>query len=126
MIQTIELSGGCRIQKGHIIASKITAKTGIDAKNIGTASSTASKLRVGVEEHINYRIRKIDEELSNSLSLIKSLETEILKLEETQEILYQQVTEKAQVQDRTQLDIKRVENRIKRIQRTKRIYKISK
>ncbi|MCK5100959.1 MAG: DUF342 domain-containing protein, partial [Desulfobacteraceae bacterium] len=56
----LRLSGACINEGGTIIASDISAKMGVDAGNIGTMGSKPSKLRVGVDEHTNFFVAKID------------------------------------------------------------------
>ena len=103
-------SGSCQNQSGHIITSRITAKMGIEAGKIGTASAKPAKLKVGVDKHMEILTGKIQESLEVSISKADLLKDEIKKLEDEDQKLYQQVSEQAQIQDRSQLDIKELKN----------------
>jgi len=105
----IILSGTCQNQSGHIISSKITAKMGIEAGKIGTASAKPAKINIGVDKHIETLTDKIQESLKASVSKADLLKDEIKKLEEQDQELYSQVSEQAHIQDRAQLDIKELQ-----------------
>jgi len=49
---TVELQGTCQVEYGTIISSKIAAKNGIVAQNVGTAMSMPSHLDVGVDHKL--------------------------------------------------------------------------
>ena len=103
-------SGHCQNQSGHIISSRITAKMGIDAGKIGTASAKPAKLKVGVDKHMEILTDRIQKSLEASISKADLLKDEIKKLEDEDQILYQQVSEQAHIQDRSQLEIKELKN----------------
>ncbi len=103
-------SGSCQNQAGHIITSRITAKMGIEAGKIGTASAKPAKLKVGIDKHLEILTGKIQKSLEVSISKADLLKDEIKKLEDEDQKLYQQVSEHAHIQDRSQLDIKELKN----------------
>ncbi|MCG8642379.1 MAG: FapA family protein, partial [Desulfobacterales bacterium] len=100
------ISGKCHNSGGHIISSRVTAKLGIDAGSIGTTGSAPSRLKVGTDDHVRLLEKQIDESLENSLTKSNLLKDRILALEEEDQALYRQISEKANIQDRAQLDIK--------------------
>ena len=106
----IMLSGSCQNEAGHIISSRITAKLGIEAGKIGTSSSKPVKLKVGVDEHIEILKEQAVEALEASVSKSNLLKDEIKRLEDEDQELYLVITEKAHIQDRAQLEIKKLEN----------------
>ena len=103
-------SGSCQNQSGHIITSRITTKMGIEAGKIGTASAKPAKLKIGVDEHMEILTGKIQKSLEASVNKTDLLKDEIKKLEDEDQKLYLQVSEKAHIQDRSQLDIKELKN----------------
>jgi len=105
----IVLSGSCLNQSGHIIASKITAKMGIEAGKVGTASAKPARLNIGVDKHLDTLTEKIQESLTASVSKADLLKDEIKALEDEDQELYSKVSEKAHIQDRAQLDIKELQ-----------------
>jgi uncharacterized protein len=102
----IVISGACQNKDGHIIASKIIAKQGIEAGKIGTAASKPSVLKVGVDEHIEILTRKIQTRLDNSLARLKEVKEKIKLIETQDQELYEQITQKAQIQDKAQNEFK--------------------
>ena len=100
------ISGKCHNSGGHIISSRVTAKLGIDAGSIGTTGSAPSRLKVGTDDHVRLIEKQLDESLENSLTKSNLLKDKILALEEEDQALYRQISEKAHIQDRAQLDTK--------------------
>ncbi|MCP4023776.1 MAG: DUF342 domain-containing protein [Desulfobacteraceae bacterium] len=109
---TIILSGTFINTTGHIIASKIAAKLGIEAGNIGTNSSKPAKLKVGVDEHVIILKKEIDVALEENTKRIKLLKEEKEKKEEEDKASYQKITEFAHIQDRAQLEMKDLKDQL--------------
>ncbi len=112
----IVLSGRCINQTGHIISSKISAKLGIEAGRIGTETSKQSTLKVGIDEHIALLKQEVVETLEACVLKSNQLKDEIKKLEDQDKELYQLIAEKAQIQDRAQLDIKEMTKDLKALE----------
>jgi hypothetical protein len=104
----ITISGACQNPAGHIISSKIITKQGIDAGKIGTSSSKPALLKIGVDEHIQKRIQKIDGQLEKSLDLLQELKEKIKLIETQDQGLYGQITRKAQIQEKAQKETKEI------------------
>ncbi len=102
----ILLSGNCQNPSGHIISSQISAKLGIEAGKIGSPVSKPCKLKVGVSTHTEVLKTEMDEALEALAEKSQLLKMEIKKLEDQDQTLYREISEKAHVQDRTQLEIK--------------------
>lgn len=102
----IMISGVCQNESGHILNCFLAAKLGIDAGNIGTSTAKPSRLEIGIDRHILTITKEIDEKLEKSVALTNELKEQTDTLEKEDKKLYQLVTEKAQVQDRAQLEIK--------------------
>ncbi len=114
---SIVLSGKCINQTGHIISSKISAKLGIDAGRIGTEASKQSTLKVGIDEHVAILKEQVVEALEASVLKSNLLKDEIKALEDEDKALYQLISEKAQIQDRAQLDIKEMTKDLKALEK---------
>lgn len=99
------LSGSCEIPQGHIIASNISAKQGIESKNIGTKSSTPSVLRVGIDDHIDRLENHLNKELDQSMDQIEQLKKEQRILNRKNRDILKNISEAAHIQDRAQLSI---------------------
>jgi uncharacterized protein (DUF342 family)/DNA-binding response OmpR family regulator len=104
----VTISGACQNPAGHIISSKISAKQGIDAGKIGTSSSKPALLKIGVDEHIQKRIQKVDGRLEKSLGLLQELKEKIKLIETQDQGLYEQITQRAQIQEKAQNETKEI------------------
>lgn len=111
----IYLSGACIIENGLIANSTISAKMGIRAASIGTPSSKPSALTVGVDEHTNALISKLDAILTKNKDAIQELETEVEKLEKEDQSLHGIISKHAYVQDRAQLELKDIEKKMENL-----------
>ncbi|MCP3900735.1 MAG: DUF342 domain-containing protein, partial [Desulfobacteraceae bacterium] len=105
----IRLSGACINEKGTIIASDLCAKMGISGGNIGTIGSRPSTLKVGVDDHTNFLVKKIDSELKVNNDTVTVLKNEISELSKEEQVLHVTISKQAYTQDRTQLKLKEVE-----------------
>lgn len=108
----IMISGKCENPTGHIISSKIIAKNGIESGKIGTDSSKPAILKVGVDEHIETMTREVDEQLQESIARLQDLREKIKSIEACDQELYEQITQKAQIQETAQNEIKQIKETI--------------
>ncbi len=109
---TIESSGSCIIANGKLISSRVTAKMGLSARNIGTQMASPSTIKVGhdafTEKELKKnkaRVAKIKEEIigrKDKKTGVKSQNTELQK----------EITELAHVQDRSQLEQREIEQKM--------------
>lgn len=104
----ITISGACQNPAGHIISSKIIAKQGIDAGKIGTSSSKPALLKIGVDEHIQKQLQKIDARLEKALILLQEIREKIQSIETQDQGLYEQITQRAQIQEKAQNETKEI------------------
>jgi uncharacterized protein (DUF342 family)/CheY-like chemotaxis protein len=111
----IYLSGACINTGGLILNSKISAKRGIDAGNIGNTSSKASHLTVGVDEHTNILVAKVDSKLNMNNAAIADLKQEIRELQKEDQSLHAVISQHAHVQDRAQLELKDIEKKMENL-----------
>ena len=120
----IMLSGNCRNPAGHIIASRVTAKLGVEAGKIGTSSSKPVKLRVGVDDHIETLKKQVTEALEASVSKSNLLKDEIKRLEDQDQELYQQISDKTHIQDRVHVEIKELKKLLPELKKSNDIIKL--
>ncbi len=112
MDSVIHLSGACINTSGVIIASEISAKMGIDAADIGTDSSKPAKLIVGVDEHTNRLVAVVDGKMRIHFEAAALLKKEISILEQEDNNLHGEISQHAHVQDRSQLELRKIESKI--------------
>lgn len=108
----ISLSGACINERGSIINSQISAKMGIDAGNIGNISAKPSSLTVGVDEHVNLLVAKVDSQLNLNNKTINEIKEETAKLEKEDQSLHASISQHAYTQDRAQLELKDIEKKM--------------
>jgi len=103
---TIVTSGAVEITKGKIIASDISAKRGMIAKDVGSETSRSCRIKVGTLDHEKQELRKIDARLefkkawaSRLEKLISGLQAELKKNQEEQ-------TKSAHIEDRASIEIR--------------------
>ncbi|MBI9087773.1 MAG: DUF342 domain-containing protein [Desulfobacterium sp.] len=112
MDSTILLSGECINQTGNIIASTIIAKKGVQAVHIGTETSSPTRLRVGVDDHVKALVAEVNAQLKKNKDQIGGFKAEILALETEDQELHVKISESAYVQDRFQVELRNIEKRM--------------
>lgn len=102
----IYLSGSCLVPTGSIIASTVSAMKGIEAKRIGTQSSSPPVLRVGLDDHIGILKRRLCEAIDKSQAMTAELTQRKKRLKARDIQLHQSISENAHIQDRSQVALK--------------------
>lgn len=113
----VECSGTCFVQNGKLISSRITAKMGVKAKNIGTEMGGASTIKVAYDAFTDRELAKNKDRADN---IKKQIEHHLEKKESlTQDnlILQKQITDLAHVQDRSQLEEREINSKISLIEK---------
>ncbi len=106
------LSGECVNQTGNIIASSIVAKRGVQAVHIGTETSSPTRLRVGVDDHVKELVAEVKKRLKKNMDRIGGFKAEILALETEDQELHVKISEFAYVQDRFQVELRKIEKQM--------------
>ena len=96
----IDTSGACRLAKGKIIASELSAKQGIEAMDIGTDLSLPCKLAVGVDDHVEAEMDGIEKAIARRTERFDQMMQSLEGKEAQQQELHRKIAELAQVQDR--------------------------
>lgn len=109
---TIHVNGRCLIDNGKIIASNITAKKGVQVKDIGTEASKPSELTVGVDFKFERDMEAAKEELVAIQERQSECEAEIAVLKGKIDELDAQLGEAAQEQDGCMVQKRRLEEKI--------------
>ncbi|MCF8045653.1 MAG: FapA family protein, partial [Desulfarculaceae bacterium] len=122
----VRLSGSCNIERGVVISSDIVAKTGIKAGRVGTESTDPSRLRVGVNDHINSLISRVDGKIQEKSETIEGLEKEIKSLEAEDQEIYDTISQHAHVQDRSQVEMRELEKALEDARRSNNSGKVKK
>ncbi len=109
---TIEVNGRCLIDSGKIIASKITAKKGIQVKDVGTQAAKPSELIVGVDFKFERDMEAAKEELAAMQQKQTESEAEIAVLRGRIDELDADLGSAAQEQDGCMVQKRRLEEKL--------------
>ncbi|MBP8646681.1 MAG: DUF342 domain-containing protein [Syntrophobacteraceae bacterium] len=115
----IATSGKCVCHRGAIVSSRIIAKKGIETAQVGLERSTPSVLVIGIDPVAEREIDRLKKDLSRheaekakQLALIRPLQEQDAGIE-------LRIGELAQVQDRTAIEQKQVEQEIHELRERK-------
>jgi len=108
----IECSGRCVVENGKLISSRITAKMGVQAKNIGTDMSEPNIIKVGHDIFSKRELEKNRKAMNKLKEKIEYYFENRERLKEENSNLENQITELAHVQDRAQLEEKNISSKI--------------
>ncbi|MCG8550328.1 MAG: FapA family protein, partial [Desulfobacterales bacterium] len=108
---TIYLSGACNNERGVILNSTLSAKCGIKTGTVGNEAVAPSVLTVGVDEHLIRLADKRKSKLSMNRDAIHEFTSEISQMKEVDKWLHGTITGNAHVQDRSQIEIRELENK---------------
>ncbi|MGM0419007.1 MAG: FapA family protein, partial [Thermodesulfobacteriota bacterium] len=96
----LKTSGIITASSGKIISSVISAKGGIDAKQIGTEVSSPSTLEIGSSAYLDYLLNPLNEELEKIDKTVEDLYSSKTKESEKSQKAHIEIAEKAQIQDK--------------------------
>ncbi|MFO7494340.1 MAG: flagellar assembly protein A [Desulfobacterales bacterium] len=99
----IETSGACKVLKGAMVASEISARYGIEALDVGTDASRPCTLRAGSEQHIQREIGGLRDAIARAKEHLAALLAQEAALAPAYQENHRQITELAQIQDRAML-----------------------
>ncbi len=108
----IECSGSCVVENGKLIASRITTKMGVKARNIGTEMAGPNVIKVGHDAFTEKELEKNRDQVDGLNKQISHHEKKKETLKEENLNLQKQITELAHVQDRSQLKEKQINSEI--------------
>ncbi|MCK5165042.1 MAG: DUF342 domain-containing protein [Desulfobacula sp.] len=108
----VECSGNCVVANGKLISSRITAKMGVKARNIGTEKADPNIIKVGHDAFTQKEIEKNKAQVEKLNKQIAHHQGKKEKLNQENLVLQKQITDLAQVQDRSQLEEKQINSDI--------------
>ncbi len=117
---TIEACGKVVIGRGKVLSSKITAKKGIEAADIGSDFSNPCTLAVGVDVIVPREIDKIKEERGKIEKRCTEIESLIEKAQEESGRLNDEIMESAQMQDQSDVKKRSLEKKMEDLRKTDR------
>ncbi|MBW2061993.1 MAG: DUF342 domain-containing protein [Deltaproteobacteria bacterium] len=123
---TIEACGKFVIDRGKVLTSRITAKKGIEAVDIGSELSNPCTLMVGVDVIVPREVNKIKEEIGEIKKRRKELESLIEKAQEESSRLNDEMMEFTQMQDQSVVQKRSLEGKIEELRKTDREELLSK
>lgn len=105
----VACSGGCDLRTGKIIHSEVAAKQGIEVRQVGTDVSPPSRLTVGVDQQLEEALTAIEEKIQNAHALVAGARESRAALDETEKEIHQAISANAQIQDRSGLRIRQIQ-----------------
>ncbi len=108
----IESSGSCSIENGKLISSKITAKMGVNARDIGTEMATPNEIKVGYDVFTEKELEKNKIKVNKLKQKIQNYKEKKERLKEQNLELQKKITKLAHVQDRSQLEQRLIESKL--------------
>ncbi len=112
----IECSGACIIESGKLISSHISAKMGMTARDIGTQTAAACVVQVGQDAFYEKEIKNIQNRITQLKEKIAAQEEKKIRLKEQNIELQKHITKLAHIQDRSQLDMDRLNKEMNDLQ----------
>lgn len=112
----VECSGACRVETGKLISSRIAAKMGVHAKDIGTEMASPNQIRVAHDAFLEKELEKNKTQVDGFKEKIGICQKQQEKFEQENLDLQKQITDLAHVQDRSQLEEKEISSKITSIQ----------
>lgn len=100
---TIETSGACKVLRGAMVASEISARYGIEARDVGTDASKPCTLRAGSEQHIQRELGGLRKAIGRAREQLGALRAQEADLAPAEQENHRQIAELAQIQDRAML-----------------------
>jgi hypothetical protein len=110
---TLDINGRCIVDSGKIISSKISAKKGIQVKDIGTLAAKPSELTVGVDYKFEREMKACKETLTALEHKKTETETTVANLKKRIDELDAELGHVAQEQDGCMVQKRQLEERIK-------------
>lgn len=110
---TVLVNGRCLIESGKIIGSKITAKKGIQTKDIGTRAAKPSELVVGVDFKNERDIKSSKERIDSLEKQIGEANNDLTRMKETIDKLDAELGSVAQEQDGCMVQKRELEEKLK-------------
>ncbi|TYT73630.1 FapA family protein [Desulfobotulus mexicanus] len=107
----IACSGGFNIRTGKIIASEIAARQGIEAGTIGTEISSSSTLHIGIDLPLQETFMEIDRKIQKKKEILSKVLLLPQDLDNEEKKLLADITHFAQVQDRSGLKLKLIQEK---------------
>lgn len=111
----IETSGACIVKDGIVLASKIAAKEGIWAGQIGSEVSKPCGLMVGVDVRANAEINKIIPLIPSKKQDLKKLKSQKLELTKKLVQIENEIGELAQMQDRGMVERRNIQTELEQL-----------
>ena len=108
----IESSGSCSIENGKLISSRINAKMGVTARNIGTEMATPNMIKVGHDVFTEKELEKNKTRADMLKEKIQNYKGKKEKLKEQDQVFQQEISKLAQIQDRSQLVQRQIQSKI--------------
>lgn len=108
----IKCSGSCRSETGKLISSTVSAKMGVNIKNIGTQATDPNHIQVAMDAFFESELETNTSETDALMSRFEDLQASKDQLMQESAQLQQRITDLAHIQDRSQTEQRDVHSRL--------------
>ncbi len=115
----ISISGKLTCLRGAVVSSRITARRGIEAAQVGLERSAPSVLVIGIDPLAEREIDRLKESLARHEAERAGHASLVRPLRERDAVIEARIGELAQVQDRTGLELRQVQSEIRELRERK-------
>ncbi|MFP3928508.1 MAG: FapA family protein [Desulfobacteraceae bacterium] len=112
----IETSGACIVKKGPILSSKVTAKKGVEAFQVGSETSNPCVLTVGTEGRVKREIQGYKERIDTLRETMDAVQRQIEELREEKRKVEKELAETAQLQDAAMVKQRQLNEKIQELE----------
>ncbi len=111
----VETSGAFIVKKGPVFSSRVTAKKGIEAVQVGSKTSNPCRLVVGTDDRVKREIQEIELRIERIREERTSLKETIGHLDREKQEAVLELGAVAQQQDATNVKKRRIEERLEQV-----------
>ncbi len=112
----IETSGACIVKKGPILSSRVTAKKGVEAFQVGSGTSNPCVLTVGTEDRVKNEIQGVKERIASLREARDGVQKRIDELQQEKRDVERELAETAQLQDASMVKQRQISEKIQELE----------
>jgi hypothetical protein len=113
----IQIGGACILNSGHILSSRIAAKKGVIANDIGSEMSKSCAFVIGVDENVKQKISDLKTAINQRNDETRALEDRLNPLKASHDELEKKIGIKVQRMDRASVEQRTCQKKIESLAR---------
>ncbi|PID78023.1 MAG: hypothetical protein CSB21_02730 [Deltaproteobacteria bacterium] len=104
----VKTSGVASVSSGKIISSMISAKSGVEVKQIDTEVSEPSTIEIGSSAYLDAFLEPYETEIEKTKKNLEDFKKNMTNLQERDRVLHLEIAEKAQIHDKSEQALKKL------------------